>query len=229
MAMRGVYRINKSPLAEHGVWVIADDDRTGDDRMVAEFEIPESMYHSERCEPPVETLPWESDAPSGVLRSAIAAQIERETGYRLPTAGSTRVGVWPQQPDPQDSSADSKTCSAQVARPVQAAEAVKTVFIQCPKCGKPSENIKRYKMPDIVVFFLIFAWGRRATYTACGGCMRQIIGEKMLINLVTANLAWPLLAFFWIGKFVSSYSKGHSQSVLEEVTRQSPPTPRFGL
>src|SRR6185437_12045342 len=33
--------------------------------------------------------------PSDYLASAIQARVERETGYRLTVAGSTRVGVWP--------------------------------------------------------------------------------------------------------------------------------------
>jgi AsmA protein len=33
--------------------------------------------------------------PSGFLISAIQARVERETGYRLTIAGSTRIGVWP--------------------------------------------------------------------------------------------------------------------------------------
>jgi AsmA protein len=33
--------------------------------------------------------------PSGFLTSAIQARVERETGYRLTIAGSTRIGVWP--------------------------------------------------------------------------------------------------------------------------------------
>ncbi len=33
--------------------------------------------------------------PSGFLSSAIAQRVERETGYRLTIAGSTRVGLWP--------------------------------------------------------------------------------------------------------------------------------------
>jgi AsmA protein len=34
--------------------------------------------------------------PSGFLTSEIQARVERETGYRLTIAGSTRIGVWPQ-------------------------------------------------------------------------------------------------------------------------------------
>jgi AsmA protein len=34
--------------------------------------------------------------PSGFLTSEIQALVERETGYRLTIAGSTRIGVWPQ-------------------------------------------------------------------------------------------------------------------------------------
>ena len=33
--------------------------------------------------------------PSGFLTSAIAERVERETGYRLTIAGSTKVGLWP--------------------------------------------------------------------------------------------------------------------------------------
>ena len=33
--------------------------------------------------------------PSGFLTSAIQARVERETGYRLTIAGSTKIGLWP--------------------------------------------------------------------------------------------------------------------------------------
>jgi AsmA protein len=33
--------------------------------------------------------------PSGFLTSGIAERVERETGYRLTIAGSTRIGIWP--------------------------------------------------------------------------------------------------------------------------------------
>src|SRR6202166_2950714 len=33
--------------------------------------------------------------PSGFLTSAIQDRVERETGYRLTIAGSTRIGLWP--------------------------------------------------------------------------------------------------------------------------------------
>jgi AsmA protein len=33
--------------------------------------------------------------PSGFLTSTMAARVERETGYRLTIAGSTRIGLWP--------------------------------------------------------------------------------------------------------------------------------------
>src|SRR5260221_12700517 len=33
--------------------------------------------------------------PSGFLTSEIQARVERETGYRLTVAGSTRIGAWP--------------------------------------------------------------------------------------------------------------------------------------
>ena len=33
--------------------------------------------------------------PSGYLTSEIQARVERETGYRLTIAGSTKIGIWP--------------------------------------------------------------------------------------------------------------------------------------
>src|SRR4030081_2197917 len=33
--------------------------------------------------------------PSGFLTSEIQARVERETGYRLTIAGTTKIGVWP--------------------------------------------------------------------------------------------------------------------------------------
>ena len=33
--------------------------------------------------------------PSGFLTSEIQARVERETGYRMTIAGSTKIGVWP--------------------------------------------------------------------------------------------------------------------------------------
>ena len=33
--------------------------------------------------------------PSGFLTSAIQDRVERETGYRLTIAGSTRISLWP--------------------------------------------------------------------------------------------------------------------------------------
>jgi len=33
--------------------------------------------------------------PSGFLTSAIQERVERDTGYRLTIAGSTKVGLWP--------------------------------------------------------------------------------------------------------------------------------------
>lgn len=93
-------------------------------------------------------------------------------------------------------------------------------LIQCPKCGKPSDCIKRFKMLDLVVFVGIFAWARRATYTACASCMQKIIAQRMIINLFTANLIWPIIVFSWIGKMIATYSKGHSAAVLEEIAKR---------
>ncbi len=104
-----------------------------------------------------------------------------------------------------------------------ASQDAQAVLIRCPKCGKPSDSIKRYAMPDLVVFLLVFAWTRRVTYTACASCMRGIIGERMLINIPTANLIWPFLAIFWLVRLGTTSSKGHSESILKELGLNAPP------
>jgi AsmA protein len=62
--------------------------------------------------------------PSGFLTSAIAERVERETGYRLTVAGSTKVGLWPspnvtltdvtlQKPDNRDAGSRQTVASIQ--------------------------------------------------------------------------------------------------------------------
>ncbi len=91
------------------------------------------------------------------------------------------------------------------------------VLIRCPRCQKPTDSIKRFGAPDLVVFLFVFAWWRRATYTACPSCMRKTLGEKMAINIIPANLIWPILAIFWGTQIGRTYARGHSQSVLDEL------------
>ena len=89
--------------------------------------------------------------------------------------------------------------------------------IRCPCCQQPSDSIKQYKMHKLVVFILIAAHVQSATYTACSSCMRKIIGERMLVNVIPANLAWPVIALAWGVQFARTFSKGHSRSVLSAV------------
>jgi hypothetical protein len=95
----------------------------------------------------------------------------------------------------------------------------KPILITCPGCKQPSESIKRYTMPQIVVFLWLFAWWRRVTYTLCPSCMRKTIGERMAINIIPANLMWPVLAIFWLILLGRTFTKGHSKSVLQQISQ----------
>jgi hypothetical protein len=192
MATTGKGRIKNGRPKEDGVMVF--DGRTM-------FEVSESTYRRNGYAPAVETLPWDPlKVPLVFTPADSAPPLETPPWAAMPAS-------------PSDQAYEPLRLRAAPSPPrVGPAD-----LIRCPGCGRPSDSIKRYRMPDLVVFLFIFAWARRATYTACAGCMRKIIGERMGINLITANLCWPFLAIAWIAKLVSSYSKGHSESVLEEL------------
>ncbi len=71
--------------------------------------------------------------PSGFLTSEIQARVERETGYRLTIAGSTKIGIWPSLnvtlndvtlQDPKDRDATSRLTVGSVAGRHHAGEPV---------------------------------------------------------------------------------------------------------
>lgn len=97
--------------------------------------------------------------------------------------------------------------------------ATKSILITCPGCGQPSDSIKRFTMPDIIVFLWFFAWWRRVTYNLCPSCMRRKIGERMAINIVPANLLWPFLAVFWLVLLGRTFVKGHSKGLLQKIAQ----------
>lgn len=48
--------------------------------------------------------------------------------------------------------------------------------------------------------------------------MRKTIGERMAINIIPANLMWPVLAIFWLILLGRTFTKGHSKSVLQQIS-----------
>jgi hypothetical protein len=92
-----------------------------------------------------------------------------------------------------------------------------TLIIRCPNCGKASDSIKCYRMVS-VIFIFIAAQIRSKNEIGCPSCIRPKIIHFMLINLLTANIAWPL-AIFPVGLFylAISYKSGHSPIVLKNI------------
>jgi pSer/pThr/pTyr-binding forkhead associated (FHA) protein len=87
------------------------------------------------------------------------------------------------------------------------------VLIQCPRCGRPSDSIKQFRMG--VLIFVIFAYFVRWNVEAgCPSCIRLATLRFTLINLLTANLVWPFLILpMSIFHLVRSFNKGHSPGI----------------
>jgi len=87
-------------------------------------------------------------------------------------------------------------------------------MITCPKCHRPSDSVKCYRMMGVLVFLLIGAWWQTKRVVACDSCMRSELVISSAINLVTANLLSPLI-WLWHGVlFAMTFGKGHSPEVI---------------
>lgn len=92
-----------------------------------------------------------------------------------------------------------------------------TALVRCPACRQPSDSLKQYTMPKLVVFLVFAASTQRATYTCCPSCMRKVIGKNLAINIIPSNLIWPLLAIYYLGATTATFTKGHSKAVRKEL------------
>jgi hypothetical protein len=93
------------------------------------------------------------------------------------------------------------------------------LIIACPICQKPTDSMKRLRVMYLFIFLVLFVQGRGVDYTACPDCTRRFIVKRTLINIVTANLLWPIVLIFNGAQMMKTYSSGHSQSILKEFGR----------
>ncbi|MFN7971724.1 MAG: hypothetical protein U0166_05175 [Acidobacteriota bacterium] len=109
------------------------------------------------------------------------------------------------------------------------------MFLPCPKCHKQTDSIKRNRLYQFAMFIGVAWFARTATYTACAGCMRSIIVTNTLVNIIPANVIWPVIFLIHAAQYVGTFSAGHDKGVLRQLgispeaavtLRPSPPAPR---
>ena len=108
------------------------------------------------------------------------------------------------------------------------------VPVACPKCGRVSDSIKCYSVPNYILFLGIYAAYEFKKEVCCPHCMRkQIFIKYFTYNIVIGNFLWLLMGLptgLW--KLCSSFTKGHSETVkkilaenITESRQQSNPEP----
>jgi hypothetical protein len=91
------------------------------------------------------------------------------------------------------------------------------LFIDCPVCGRPTGNLKCYEMGCVVFLCLAVSWNVQDE-VGCPRCIRWMLLYYTLINVLTANVLWPILIFpVSILHLVSSFWPGHSLKVAERL------------
>jgi len=92
------------------------------------------------------------------------------------------------------------------------------VLLKCPHCGKESDSIKQFTIATGILCLLVhFSW-KPVHYTACPDCMRKFILGRMAMNLISANLTWPIFAVVsWGPQFARSFSRGHTRWIRKQI------------
>ena len=83
----------------------------------------------------------------------------------------------------------------------------------CPSCRTLTDALKRYRLYRFLLFAVV-AWGvQTAEYTACPSCMRSTIVKLTLVNIVPANIAWPIVFILHAIDFARTYTSNTSKGV----------------
>ena len=92
------------------------------------------------------------------------------------------------------------------------------VLLKCSHCGKQSDSLKQFTIATgILCLFVHFSW-KPVHYTACPSCMRKFIFAKMAINLIPANITWPIFVVAsWGPQFARSFSHGHTRWIRKQI------------
>jgi hypothetical protein len=96
--------------------------------------------------------------------------------------------------------------------------------LDCPQCGLPSDRIKRVSCAHLT--FLVVMYNFSSTsFVGCPACARGELGQKLMGNLLRANLFRAVLLPFYAGQWWSTRRPGHSRAVLEQLPPTFRPTP----
>lgn len=92
---------------------------------------------------------------------------------------------------------------------------IDNMSVACPKCGRVSDSIKCFSVPNYLLFIGIYAAYEFKKEICCPQCMRkQIFIKYFTYNIIIGNFLWLLMGLpTGIWKLCSSYSKGHSDTV----------------
>lgn len=87
--------------------------------------------------------------------------------------------------------------------------------VACPKCGRVSDSIKFYSLPNYILFIGFYAAYQYKNEMCCPHCMRkQIFIKYFTYNIIIGNFLWLIMGLpAGIWHLCSSYSKGHSDTV----------------
>ena len=89
----------------------------------------------------------------------------------------------------------------------------------CPHCNAESDSLKQYRYLNWLVFFLVGYVKQYIVIRGCPSCLRRIVWQRCLVNLLPANLLWPILVLPWaLVLTVRSYQQGASGKVVEGVS-----------
>jgi hypothetical protein len=90
----------------------------------------------------------------------------------------------------------------------------------CPVCGRATGSLKQYTVVNFTCLLVSFAW-QAVTYTACPRCMRRRLAWHALIQLLPANLLWPVVTLVPDLIYVLlSCRRGHSPSIRDLFWRE---------
>ena len=94
---------------------------------------------------------------------------------------------------------------------------LETLPVECPVCGKQTDSLKSYTLPDITFLFIAIRWGSEH-HIACADCLRKTILQNAAISIVKANLFWPILVFPCLSvNLTRTFVKGHSEDIIDEL------------